>query len=121
LRIDSLITFIHDIKKRNIMKYLLSVRMSVEKGNAAIKDPQFGHKINEIITGLKADAVYFSTIRGQRGFFAILDINDPSEIPLLCEPLFLWLNADVELNPLMKPEDLAKAGPGIGAAVQKWG
>jgi len=34
--------------------------------------------------------------------------------------LFFWLKADVEFIPVMLPEDLAKAGTGIDAAVKKW-
>ena len=48
-------------------------------------------------------------------------MNDASEMPGIAEPFFLWLNADVEFFPVMKPEDLAKAGPATAAAVQKWG
>ena len=40
--------------------------------------------------------------------------------PAIAEPFFLWLNAEVTFLPVMKPEDLAKAGPAIGAAAKKW-
>ena len=95
--------------------------MSIERGNAALSDPQFGHKMNDLLTEIKAEAAYFSTINGQRGAYIIVNINDASEIPAIAEPFFLWLNADIEFFPVMRPEDLAKAGPSIGAAVQKYG
>jgi len=103
------------------MKYIMKVRMSIERGNAALSDPQFGHKMNDLLTEIKAEAAYFSTINGQRGAYIIVNINDASEIPAIAEPFFLWLNADIEFFPVMRPEDLAKAGPSIGAAVQKYG
>ena len=103
------------------MKYIMKVRMSIERGNAALSDPQFGHKMNDLLTEIKAEAAYFSTINGQRGAYIVVNINDPSEIPAIAEPFFLWLNADIDWLPVMKPEDLGKAGPAIGAAVKKWG
>ena len=103
------------------MKYIMKVKMSLEKGNEAIRDPQFGHKMHELLTQIKAETAYFTTICGHRGAYIVLNINDASEIPAISEPFFLWLGADVEYVPVMSPEDLAKGGPGIGAAVQKWG
>ena len=63
------------------MKYIMKVKMSLEKGNEAIKDPQFGHKMNELLAKIKAEAAYFSTICGHRGAYIVLNINDASEIP----------------------------------------
>jgi hypothetical protein len=103
------------------MKYIMKLRMSIEKGNEALRDPQFGHKMNELLSEIKAEAAYFTTICGHRGAYIVLNINDPSEIPAIAEPFFLWLDAELDFLPVMKPEDLAKAGPAIGAAVKKWG
>jgi hypothetical protein len=103
------------------MKYIMKIRMSIDKGNEAIKDPQFGHKMNELLAEIKAEAAYFTTICGQRGAYIIVNLNDASEMPSISEPFFLWLNADIDFLPVMRPEDLAKAGPSLGAAVQKWG
>ena len=103
------------------MKYIMKLRMSIEKGNEAIKDPQFGHKMNDLLAEIKAEAAYFTTICGHRGAYIVLNINDASEIPGIAEPFFLWLNAEIDFLPVMKPEDLGKAGPAMGAAVKKWG
>ena len=103
------------------MKYIMKVRMSIEKGNEALGDPQFGHKMTDLLAEIKAEAAYFTTICGQRGAFIVVNINDASELPALAEPFFLWLDADIDWYPVMRPEDLAKAGPAIGAAVQKYG
>jgi hypothetical protein len=109
------------IRRSKIMKYIMKVRMSVERGNEALSDPQFGHKMSELLAEIKAEAAYFSTIDGQRGAYVIVNMNDASEIPAIAEPFFLWLDADIEFLPAMRPEDLAKAGPSIGAVVNKWG
>ncbi len=103
------------------MKYIMKMRMSVEKGNEALRDPEFGHKMHGLLAEIKAEAAYFTTICGQRAAYIVLNINDPSEIPAISEPFFHWLNADLDFLPVMRPEDLAKAGPAIEAAVSKWG
>jgi hypothetical protein len=99
----------------------MKLRMSLEKGNEATSDPQFGRKMNDLLAEIKAEAAYFTTINGQRGGYFVVNMNDASEMPAIAEPFFLWLGADIEFFPVMRPEDLAKAGPALGAAVQKYG
>jgi len=103
------------------MKYIMKMKMSQDKGDKAIRDPQFGKKMHELLAEIKAESAYFTTICGHRGAYIVVNINDASEIPSIAEPFFLWLGADVDFLPVMTPEDLAKGGPGMGAALQKWG
>jgi len=37
------------------MKYIMKIRMSIEKGNQALKDPQFGHKMSSLLSEIKAE------------------------------------------------------------------
>ncbi|MEI7895884.1 MAG: hypothetical protein WCJ26_02520 [bacterium] len=103
------------------MKYIMKLKMASEKGNEALRDPEFGHKMHELLTQINAEAAYFTTICGHRGAYIVVNMNDASEIPAIAEPFFLWLNAELDFLPVMKPEDLGKAGPAIAAAVKKWG
>ena len=103
------------------MLHILKVRFPVEAGNAALRDPEFGKKMQSLLAEIKAQAAYFTTMDGQRGAYIVVDMNDASELPAIAEPFFLWLKADVTAMPVMTPEDLAKAGPAIGAAVKRWG
>jgi len=95
--------------------------MSIDKGNTALKDPLFGQKMHDLLGEINAEAAYFSTICGHRGGYIVVNMNDASEMTAKAEPFFLWLDAEVEFLPVMTPEDLAKGGPGIGAAVAKYG
>lgn len=103
------------------MRFIMTIRFPVDAGNAALRDPEFGKKMQEYLAEIQAEAAYFTSMNGQRGAYVVLDMADTSRIPAIAEPLFHWLNADVEFLPVMKPEDLAKAGPSIAAAVKKWG
>jgi len=52
--------------------------------------------------------------------YIIVNIDVASELAAKGEPLFLWLHADIDACQVIKLYDLAKAGPAIGTAVQKW-
>jgi hypothetical protein len=103
------------------MKYIMKLRIPIEEGNEALKDPQFGKKMNELLAEIKAEAAYFTTVGSQRGGYFIVNMTDASEIPAIAEPFFLWLNADIDFIPVMKPEDLMKAGPAIESAAKRFG
>jgi hypothetical protein len=47
-------------------------------------------------------------------------MQDASQIPAIAEPWFLAFNANIEIQPVMVPDDLAKAGSAIEAAVNKY-
>ena len=102
------------------MRFLIKVRLPIDSGNEAISDPEFGHKMNDLLAELKVEAAYFTLSQGQRGFYLILNMDDAAQMPAIAEPFFFWLKADVEVVPVMLPEDLQRGGPAIGAAIQKW-
>jgi hypothetical protein len=103
------------------MRFLVKVSIPVEAGNAAAKAGKLGAIIQSILTELKPEAVYFTDDNGQRTGFLFIDMQDASQIPAIAEPWFLAFNAAVEIHPVMVPEDLAKAGGSIEAAVKKYG
>ena len=104
------------------MKYLMKVKLaSGDSGNDLLKDPQFGQKMQELLSEVKAEAAYFTTVCGNRGCYVVVDIDDASQIPAIAEPFYLWLKAEIDFYPVMTPEDLAIAGPAIASAVNKWG
>jgi hypothetical protein len=103
------------------MRYLMKVDMAVDAGNDNIRDSKFGEKMQALLKDLKAEAAYFTTVNGRRGGYIVVNMDDASQLPAMAEPIFLWFKGNVEFIPVMLPQDLAKAGPAIGAAVQKWG
>ena len=103
------------------MRVLLKVEFPVEAGNAAIKAGSLAKTVQSILEEQKPEAAYFLASNGMRAGLLIIDLKDPSQIPALAEPWFLAFNATVELQPVMTPADLAKAGPAIEQAVKKYG
>jgi hypothetical protein len=104
------------------MRMLLRVSIPVDPGNAAIKAGTLGSTIEQILADLKPEAAYFyADDDGQRAGAIVFDMKDTSEIPAVAEPWFLAFNAKVSFRPIMNPQDLAKAGPAIGKAVERHG
>ena len=100
------------------MRMLLQVRIPHEQFNAAVRNGTAGTKLNRILEETKAEAVYFTEFGGQRGAIMIVEMADPSKIPMYAEPWFLTFNADVEFHAVMTPDDLKKAG--LDALGKKW-
>lgn len=103
------------------MRFMLTFRIPMDRGNAAIMDGSLGQTLQTILTDLKPEAAYFSAIEGARGGYLVINMDDASEIPAIAEPLFLALGATVQLHPVMTPDDLAKAGQSLQRAAQKYG
>jgi hypothetical protein len=61
-------------------------------------------------------AAYFAPLDGKRSGMLFFDIAEPSQIVEVVEPLFLNLDAAVEIVPVMNAEDLRK---GLAKASQK--
>jgi len=103
------------------VRFLLKVVMDVEAGNRLAKAGKLGTTIQSILADLKPEAAYFLDTDGQRTGLIFFDMQDASQIPAIAEPWFLALNANIEIHPVMVPEDLAKAGGAIKAAAKKYG
>ena len=104
------------------MRMLLRVSIPVEAGNAAAKAGTLGSPVEQILADLKPEAAYFfADDNGQRSGSIVFDMKDSSEIPAVAEPWFLAFNAQVSFRPIMNPQDLAKGGPAIGKAAERYG
>lgn len=104
------------------MRMLLRVSIPVEAGNAAAKAGTLGPTIERILSALKPEAAYFfADDNGNRCGAVIFDMTDSSQVPAVAEPWFLAFNAQIKLQPVMTPQDLAKAGPSIAAAAKEYG
>jgi hypothetical protein len=104
------------------MRTLLRVSIPVEAGNAAAKAGTLGSTVEKILADLKPEAAYFFTDdHGNRSGSIVFDLKDTSDIPAIAEPWFLAFHAKVSFRPVMSVQDLAKAAPSIGKAVEQYG
>ncbi len=91
------------------MRMLMNVKLPHQSFNAAVNDGTAGAKLNKILEVIKPEAVYFTEQNGQRSALLIVDLPDASKIPALAEPWFLTFEANIEMHPVMLPEDLKRA------------
>jgi len=87
---------------------MAQISSPTERGNAAITDGSNARLIEEMAQRWKPEALYFATIGGRRGAYVVFDMEDSSQIPAFCEPLYQGLNAEVEIFPVMTADDLRK-------------
>ena len=76
------------------------------EGNRGIQDGSLAAIFDQVLEKMKPECVYFTSIGGCRAMIAVFDLKSPSDIPSIAEPLFMGLNASVDFQPCMNPEDL---------------
>ena len=100
------------------MRMLMHLEFPLEPFNTAVRDGSAGPKMKRILEAIKPEAAYFCENHGKRGGTLVVNVNDPSEIPVLAEPWFLTFNANVEFRVAMTPEDLGRSN--LEALGKKW-
>lgn len=90
------------------MRTLLRIHMRGDVANQAVQDGTLPTTLEELLDRVHPEASYFFADKGQRSAFIVFDLEDSSQIPVLSEPLFARLGADVEYTPVMNADDLRK-------------
>jgi hypothetical protein len=90
------------------MRTMIRVTIPVEAGNKAFQNGTLQKTIMGMLEQLKPEAAYFFPDRGVRTSIFVIDLKDPSDIPVIAEPLFENLNAAVEFLTVMNVDDLKK-------------
>jgi hypothetical protein len=88
------------------MRVLIRFSMPAGAGNRAIADGRLGPIIGQLAELLRPEATYFMTLDGRRTGMLFCDLPDVSFIPVVAEPLFNGLDAEVDFIPVMSPADL---------------
>ncbi len=102
------------------MRFMLTFRIPMDKGNAAVRDGSLPDTIQYVLEDLKPEAAYFSDIEGARGGYLVVNMDDASQIPAVAEPLFLAMDATVQVHPVFTPEDMPRAMESMQQAAQKY-
>ena len=100
------------------MRMLMHIQFPLEPFNTAVRNGTVGQKMQRILEAIKPEAAYFSEHHGHRGGTLVVNVKEPSDVPVLAEPWFLTFNAEVEFRVAMTPEDLARAN--LDALGKKW-
>lgn len=95
------------------MRTLMTVKFDTEVASRAAADGTLSEIQGEVFARLQPEAAYFAPL-GTRTSHIVFDLDDPSAIPGICEPLFQRLGASIEMTPVMNLEDLQKGLAQIG-------
>ena len=102
------------------MRMLIKATIPTEKGNASLVDGSMAANFESILEDLKPEAVYLTIENGSRTMLLIINMEESSDMMGIVEPLFLAMEAHITLTPVATAEDFAKAGPGLGAVIEKY-
>jgi hypothetical protein len=88
------------------MRVMMKVSIPTETGNEAVKNELLPKTFGEFIEKTKPEAVYFIAENGCRTGLLFFDLKDATDIPTVCEPFFMNLNAKIEITPAMDAADM---------------
>ncbi len=96
------------------MRTLMTVRIPVAQGNAAIKNGTLPKVMEATLARLQPEAAYFTTRDGERTALFVFDLKGVEQIPVIAEPFFMAFDARVDFTPVMNGEDLRQGLSSIG-------
>jgi hypothetical protein len=100
------------------VRTMMKMQLDTEAGSRAIADGSLPGLMQETFERLRPEAAYFGPENGVRTAFVVFDLEDPSQLPAITEPLFRTMKAKIQMFPVMDRADLEKglAQLGGGAA-----
>jgi hypothetical protein len=101
------------------MLFIMRATIANGAGNKMVKG-NMEATINKIMEDVRPKEAYFTVDKGQRTIYFIVDVEKASDMPKMLEPLWLALEADVDIIPAMSASDFAAAAPGIANAVSRY-
>ena len=90
------------------MRMLLKVVVDAEAGNEIFRQGGAAEALDQMQQVLQPEAFFGFGEDGQRALLAVFDMADPSQIPVVCEPLYQLSKGRITLTPCMNLEDLKK-------------
>ncbi len=88
------------------MRTMIMVQLDTPTSNQAIRDGSIDSVLGRLLGEMKPEAAYFYSRGGNRAFTLVVDIPDPSFIPVFVEPFWLEMNAHVDMFPCMNVDEL---------------
>ena len=96
------------------MRMMMKAKMDSAAASEAIRDGRMPEVMQSTMEQLKPEAAYFGPDGGQRTAFIVFEMDDPSQLPAISEPLFSEFHATVEVFPVMDRADLERGLSALG-------
>ncbi len=97
------------------MRMMLKATLDTAAATKAMQEGRMPTVMQSMMEKLKPEAAYFGPDGGQRTAFIIFQMDDPSQLPEISEPLFREFNARVEVFPVMDRDDLQRGLSALGS------
>jgi hypothetical protein len=82
--------------------------MPTVPSNEAIRAGRLQATLQTFMAEFRPEAAYFFADAGKRCALFVIDLPDPSRIPVVAESFFMKLDAEVDFCPVMNAEDLQR-------------
>lgn len=99
------------------MKYLITARISNDAYRNLVSNGKLMERLNRLMEEIKPEAFFFAA-NGKRTNYIIIDADNPTELPSVAEALYLGMDAEVEFEPILTPDDIAKID--LQKITEKW-
>ena len=90
------------------MRMLLKAVFDTEASNEVSRSGGAAPAIDQMVEALQPEAFYSFGEDGQRAILVVFDMEDPSQLPVVSDPLFMLGKAKVTVTPCMNLDDLKK-------------
>ncbi len=97
------------------MRMMLKAQMDTAAASKSIQEGRMPTVMQTMMEKLKPEAAYFGPDGGRRTAFIIFQMDDPSQLPAISEPLFSEFGASVEIFPVMDRDDLERGLSALGS------
>ena len=88
------------------MRTMMKVHVPTIAGNKSIKGGTLPKVMMQFIEQYRPEGAWFTAEKGERTAFFVFDLKNANDIPSICEPFFMHLDARIELAPAMNVEDM---------------
>ena len=88
------------------MRLILRFSIPVQKGNEAVSDGTLAIALRNLVEKVNPEAAYFHLDDGKRAGTIVFEAPDHLNLAEINEPLFAQLNAKIDIQPAIRPEEL---------------
>ena len=98
------------------MRMMMKVSIPTEYGNKCVSEGYLTQTVMKFVETYRPESSYFLPEGGLRTAIFFFDAKDATEIPLIAEPFFMNLHADITITPVMNLDDMRT---GVEKAIKK--
>jgi hypothetical protein len=85
------------------------MKLSGARSTEAIRSGGLRPVMKNFVEQTSPEGIWFTMEHGHRTMLAIFDLNQPGDMPRICEPLFQTFDAEIDVTPALTAEDVATA------------